>query len=113
MKLPPRLYNDKGELRKVGFELEFSGLKLIEASQVLVSLFDGELEQLSPYKASVKTARGTYIVEFDSTFYKEKRYEKYLNAIGLNPKDSTVGKKLEDALARLGEIVIPFEIVTP
>ena len=39
--LPPVIHNQKGEVRKAGFEFEFSGLSLETAAQLVQRVFGG------------------------------------------------------------------------
>ena len=46
--LPPLIENSEGNIRKVGFELEFSGIKLNTAAQVVSDLFNGKIVVVFP-----------------------------------------------------------------
>jgi hypothetical protein len=113
MKLPPLTKNSDGKLRRVGFELEFGGLDVRQSAMILARLLDGKIESLKPFTADIASAHGTFHVEFDSTFFKERQYEEFLDSLGIAPSESRIGKTVEKALVWLGELVVPFEIVTP
>jgi hypothetical protein len=113
MKLPPRIYNEAGRLRRVGFELEFSGLEIADAADVLAQVLQGQVRRTGEFTAEVDSSCGLFRVEFDSTFFQHKHYEKYLDVLGLHPRESELGRELEYLLFKLGEVVIPFEVVTP
>ncbi len=100
--LPPRIYNENGEKRRVGFELEFGGLPLESAAQILLLLFGGDLTRKNEFEFSLQTTLGKFVLEADSSFLKEKKHEKYFKLIGL-----------DEAVGKLAGTLIPFEIATP
>ncbi len=107
--LPPRLTTQNGEKRRVGFELEFGGLSIPEAADIIVRLFAGEIEAIQLYTARVRTQLGNFEIEADSTFLKEKKYAKYLEAAGLD----SLSENMDEMFGKLAGTLIPFEIVTP
>jgi hypothetical protein len=111
--LPPRIFNEKGEKRRVGFELEFGGLSLEETSRILTLLFGGSALRESDYVYRVHTYIGDFTLEADSNFLKNKKYEKYLKMLGLSPETSQLGHDIEEALSKLAGTLIPFEVVMP
>lgn len=111
--LPPRTHNQHGELRTVGFEMEFGGIELEETARILLSLFGGNLIRKSPYVFKIATDLGEFTLEADSNFLKERSYERYFRALGLDPRDSVLATSVEDAVASLAGTLIPFEIAMP
>lgn len=110
--IPPRILNDQGEKRRVGFELEYGGLDLLETAKILERMFDGEIERKSDYTMTVTTELGDFELEADSNFLKQKRYNKYLAMLGVDPQ-SEIGENAEALVSKLAGTLIPFEIVTP
>src|SRR4051794_21433920 len=96
--LPPVVHNERGEVRKAGFELEFSGMSLNLAATLVRTVFGGEHVAETTFVHRVRGTRfGDFQVEIDTTVLKDKTYEKPLRALGLEPgKFST--RWLEDAL---------------
>lgn len=111
--LPPRLEDENGQTRTVGFELEFGGVDLEETATVLQNLFGGVIERQSPYYYQVRTSLGAFTAEADSSFLKEKKFEDYFRALGLDPEHSSLAHGVEDAVAALAGTLIPFEVATP
>jgi hypothetical protein len=110
---PPRMRTAQGELRRVGFELEFGGVDLDETADILLRLFGGQLERVSRFIYKIKQSRlGDIDLEADSNFLKKHRYAKYLEKIGLN-SDSYVGRGLENIAASFAGTLVPFEIALP
>ncbi|MBX3020893.1 MAG: amidoligase family protein [Bdellovibrionales bacterium] len=111
--LPSRIKNEHGETRMVGFEMEFGGLDLEETAQILIDLFGGSVIRVNPYIYKVPTHLGEFQLEADSNFLKERKFERYFKALGLDPTDSVLAGGVEEALASLAGTLIPFEVVMP
>lgn len=111
--LPPRIRKADGEKRRVGFELEFGGLPLDEAAKILVQLFGGTVERKSEFIYKAQTSLGDFCLEADSTFLKDKKYERYLDYVGLERESSAIAQNIEGMFAKLAGTLIPFEIVMP
>ena len=111
--LPPAVRNTAGEVRKAGFEFEFSGATLNIAAMHVRKVFGGEHVVHSTFVHSVRgTPFGTFSVEMDTTVLKDKTYEKPLRAIGINPRRWDL-KRLEQAILGTFATVVPAEVATP
>jgi hypothetical protein len=111
--LPPRLHTADGRVRRVGIELEFSGIDLESVAEITARVTGGHFRRTGKYTCRVMSDYGDFQIEFDSGFFKNKRFGKYLAALGLNPDDSALGQSVEELASRVGELIIPFEVVTP
>ncbi len=118
-KLPPIVKNEKGEIRKVGFELEYAGIDLPSAAQIIADLFGGSTVQKNKYSFEVQnTTLGDFSVMLDARVFNEKSYEKVFDILGIDIKTATIGNqplqpKIESWLESAASKVIPYEIVTP
>ncbi|QCR22553.1 amidoligase family protein [Pontibacter sp. SGAir0037] len=118
-KQPPVLYNEKGSLRTVGFELEYSNVGIEESVQVIQELYGGTVEHNSRYKKKVKeTYLGDFTVEFDLTLLTEQSYKKFLDPLNIHLEnvklgESTLEIEVESALESIVGKVFPFEIACP
>jgi hypothetical protein len=112
--LPPLLENADGITRKAGFEMEFSGIKLKTAAQIVAELFGGKIiaESLFLYRV-VETIYGDFSVELDSAMLKDKRYKEYLLRIGFDIDRFDIGNNVENVLSKMAETLVPHEIVLP
>ena len=113
--LPPRIHNSTGEERKVGFEIEFSGLKIGQIVKIIEDLYGGEREEITPYKVKVReTAHGTFSVVLDFRFLKEELLKEELQELGFSDEeDLKFIRRIEELIAALSETVVPYEIATP
>ncbi len=103
--LPPIIKNPNGEIRKAGFEIEFSGLRPKEVSSIIVKLFGGTVLELDEYETVVKDTKfGTFKIYLDSV-YLRKDSDKYIF------KGESGG--LKELVYTLSELVVPYEVVTP
>lgn len=104
-KPPPSIYKDDGTLRKVGFELEFSGLDLEQAGKVLRDALGGNLKQLSAAESELSVDKlGSFHIELDWNYLKRKAEE--------NEHNAENGEWI-DLLAEAANILVPMEIVCP
>lgn len=113
--LPPILRNSRGEVRKAGFELEYSGLSLESAAVIIAHVFGGSHEVDSASVQCVTgTKYGTFQLEIDSSLLKDRKYEKVLSSVGVAPDSLGGSDRIERALAKLFAVAgVPYEIVTP
>ncbi|NBC02680.1 MAG: hypothetical protein GVY20_03150 [Bacteroidetes bacterium] len=91
-KSPPSVLNPQGKERKVGYEFEFTGISMELASEIIQSIYGGEIQQESTYKYSVnQTSFGSFRLELDAQLLRDKKY----------------------SLKEMASSVVPFEIITP
>lgn len=113
-KYPPVRTNSSGEERSVGFEFEFTGVEMDQTASILSQLYGGEIEQLSTFEFKVKgTKFGDFGLELDAQLIREKKYEKFLESIGIDLSEFFEQETVEDSLKNLASSVVPYEIITP
>ena len=111
--LPPVIHNQEGEVRRAGFEFEFSGLNLEAAARLVQRVFGGRDVPESTFARRVAdTPYGDVTVEIDSTFLKQKHYERPLRSLGLD-LDKLDTQPLENLLIGVASNMVPFEIGLP
>jgi hypothetical protein len=111
--LPPVIHNQKGGVRKAGFEFEFSGLSLGTAAQLVQRVFGGrDVPESTFARRVVDTCYGDVTVEIDSTFLKKKHYERPLRSLGLD-LDRLDTQPLESLLIGVASNLVPFEVGLP
>ncbi len=103
-RLPPVTINPKGEIRKAGFEIEYTGLRPIDTASVILQLFGGEAKIIDEYETIIENTRyGKFSIYLDS-IYLRKDSEHYIL------KDM---QSLKELIYTLSELVVPYEVVTP
>jgi hypothetical protein len=113
---PPLPKDTSNEIRKVGFELEYSGLTLKESAQLIIDVTgSGSIEQINPYHYKVlNTAFGDFSLVLDFQFLISQGLEKWLHDVGLDEViDTEIALALEEFVATLSETIVPYEIATP
>lgn len=110
---PPWTQTEKGETRRVGFEIEFGGLGLEEVAQIIVQLHGGSIQRVHTFSYRIVDTRfGDFVVESDSRFLSQKKYDQYLIKMGLAP-DSVLTDNVEKFLEKFAGSLLPFEIAMP
>lgn len=110
--LPDPVENCRGEVRRVGVEIEFGGLALADAAEAVRAAYGGALRQDHEHRFTVTTALGEFEVTFDSTLLSDKRYEHVLDRLGLVGSQG-VKEVVEGALRRIGGTFLPLEVGSP
>jgi hypothetical protein len=104
-KLPTVINKKDGAPRKVGFELEFSGLTLEQTVEALQSSLGGRCQEETPAEQIVRVeSLGDFTVELDWNYLKHKAAE------------SGQGEGRNDWLELLGKVaslLVPVEVVCP
>jgi len=107
--LPPIKTDPEKKLRKVGFEIEYSGITLKECAAIIIELFGGKIAKDKIYSIEIKdTDIGNFIIYIDSKFLREfeEKYKKFF-------LDKEEIENIEDILLSISETVVPYEIVSP
>jgi len=111
--LPQPLRTKGGDLRRVGVELEFSGMALPEAAEAVREAFGGELRQVHEHRYLLDApGLGEFEVTFDSSLLSDKRYEEVLAGMGI-PLPGGVKGLVESVLRTVGDAILPLEVSTP
>lgn len=103
-KIPTRTQVDSGKARKVGFELEFTGLDLDTTIAVVVKTLGGREQTRSAAQASIEVdGFGRFEVELDWNFLKQK-------AAAMNKQGEAEWLEL---LTQAAALLVPVEVVCP
>jgi len=109
----PVLKNAQGDIRQVGFEMEYTGINLAQTSDLVVSLLGGEVVRKNAFSVTIKdTSIGNVALELDMPLLKNEVYKTYLEALGIvleAEQMASVEQLLDDAVSA----VVPYEIVLP
>lgn len=93
----------EGATRRVGFELEFSGLDLEQASQAVLSALGGEIDRKSVAEHEISVPElGTFGIEIDWAFLKRNA-----DAAGKGEREWV------EPLSQLAPLLVPIEVVAP
>lgn len=114
--LPPILHNSRAKPRKVGFEIEFTGISLAATAQSIAKIYAGEIQPVHRNRISIKTQTyGDFIVELDVKLLQRLSQEVH-NAQALQTTeqlDMQLKQFTVDVLSPMLVNIAPTEIVTP
>lgn len=100
-----------GEPRRVGVELELSGLEIGQISTLVQDVVGGQLVEVSSYEHHlVNTSVGKVRVEFDAALFREMKIRDFFDQLDLDI-DSKDKENLEETLASVAQWLVPFEMV--
>ena len=110
----PDLKNSDGRMRKIGLELEFSGIELDEAAEIVRSLYGGEIRKDNRYRYKIcDTELGDFEVELDARILQKMAASDILKEWGLDIDEQKLKDSIGDVLDKLAKTVVPLEIVMP
>lgn len=106
--LPPALRTSDGRVRRVGLELEFSGLGIDVISDIVERTLGGEVRRVSDYEHEVvDTALGDFRIELDFAYLKRAAREH------ARDDELRLVRLSDEMIGAVAERIVPFEIVTP
>lgn len=106
--------NEDGKIRSIGYELEFSGIKLKQAAQLIQAQYGGTVTRKHRYRYEVKdTAFGIFRVELDARNLRRLANENAFTKWGIDFDEQSGSNSLEDIVDRVAQTVVPLEIVMP
>jgi hypothetical protein len=110
---PVRPFNDAGAVRTVGLEVEFGGLSLERALEVVQGAIGGAAEVRSRTEGAViHPTYGKFKVEFDHSMLRQRSYLRPLERLGL-VDGPDAADAVEDSVLRVAAEIVPIEVVTP
>ncbi len=108
--LPPLLRTSEGELRKVGVELEMSGIDLDRLAHIAAEYLGCQIERTSRYERTLAgDPAGAWVVELDFRLLKKLgREQRQADDLGDELMTSA-----EEVLKWVAESLVPHELVSP
>jgi hypothetical protein len=99
--MPPLTENESGGFRRVGFELEFSGVDLDSTATAVQAALGGEVAVLSAAQRAVQVeGTGEFRIELDWDFL-------------LRTADKSQGEDWVELLSKTAAVLVPTEVVCP
>lgn len=108
-RMPDILRTASGEERRVGVEIELSGLSYDKLVKLTGKLLSGEAHEASRYVAELETELGTFTIELDSDPIKDLD----LQDDRLPESVRELGGQAMDVIDAAAEKIVPLEIVSP
>lgn len=116
--LPPRPRTEAGEIRRIGVEIELSGLTVAEVATLLGEALSADVEVTSPYEHILRgDEAGPWRVELDYAYLKNLGREHADRSADDEPSEVDPTTLLKDAtegiIRRGAEVLVPVEVVSP
>jgi hypothetical protein len=117
--LPKRIHNQEGEVRKVGFEIEFGNVPMERTVAIILELYGGEIERKNRFfQKVVNTSLGDFSIEMDARMLTEKSYLKPLQLLNIDISKIQMGAssletELENMLEDVVSTIVPYEVGAP
>lgn len=108
-RLPDIRQTQSQQERRVGVEIEISGLGYTQLVQLLANLLPGQIHEVSRYVTNIQTNFGEFGVELDSAPIKELNFEDEL----LPEAIRELGGQALHLIDAAAEKIVPLEVVTP
>jgi hypothetical protein len=107
--------NEAGQPRRVGFELEFTGVSLERIIEIVAGVLgEGDIVKHNHFMYTLQNTRyGDFVMEVDASFLKDETYKTFLTELGLADALAALEQKLDHALEFIASSIVPYEIVTP
>lgn len=107
--LPPEQNTHEGKERRLGVEIEFTGMQMPEIAASIAEAFGGDIQRGSDYEYTVaNTEFGDFGIELDSA---------YIKRLGREREEAGEPSEFEELTESLVGLVarqlVPFEIVAP
>ncbi len=117
--VPPLIFDENGNERRVGFEIEFSGVSLEKVVEIIKNIYNGKEKYKNKYISEIETYLGVFRVELDFKLIKQsllrkelkEELENFLKISNLEIEEFL--ENIEDFIASISKIFIPYEVVTP
>ncbi|MDX1598687.1 MAG: amidoligase family protein [Marinobacter sp.] len=108
-RMPDILRTESGEERRVGVEIELSGLSYNALVQLTEKLLRGQSREASRYVTELETEFGSFTIELDSAPIKD------LDLKGETVPESMreLGGQAMDVIDAAAEKIVPLEIISP
>ncbi len=110
LKMPPWQTNPQGDPRRIGIELEMSGLELDELAAILAEFLHLEATSDGRYARTLSgDSAGDWVVELDFNLLKKMGREERRSGT----LEGDLENSVEEMFAWAAESVVPLEIVSP
>tara|TARA_R110001599_G_scaffold82358_4_gene221745 strand:- start:2417 stop:3433 length:1017 start_codon:yes stop_codon:yes gene_type:complete len=107
--LPLQLHTNTDAVRRLGVEIEFTGMEVDSIVDTIITQFGGRADTLSDYEVNViDTSLGQFGVELDFSYIKRISRERHESA------DTNDLEELAEAIVgAIAKQLVPFEVVAP
>jgi len=115
-KQPQQRQNYNNEIRKAGFELEFSNIDMQNIVEILTKECFLEPKKINNYLYKFASKYGNYTLELDFELLTQQKFKKNITKLSKSLGVSIEQKELEELESFIGKLskdIVPYEISTP
>ncbi|MEJ2500860.1 MAG: amidoligase family protein [Campylobacterales bacterium] len=112
---PPTVRCANGEMRRVGFELEYSGPRLDVCARIVADITGGSIEEVNPWYFTVGgTQWGDFSLTLDYQFLIRSGLKEWLHDAGFDgAMEQDEIEALEYFIGSFSASLVPYELTTP
>lgn len=113
---PKKKLNYKNQLRKAGFELEFSNIDMEKIVVLLEKECSLKTKKINNYLYKFDSSYGTYTLELDFELLTKQKLHKNINELSQKIGIQIEQKNIDDLEGFIGDLskdIVPYEISTP
>ncbi|AXX92584.1 hypothetical protein CPU12_01820 [Malaciobacter molluscorum LMG 25693] len=115
-KMPKVTQNYEGNIRKVGFEIEFSNMRIKKIVSLLKKTYNLKETKVNNFLYTFDSEFGDFIAELDFELLTKQKLKSnvvdFFNKMGMKI-DGTRIEKVEDIIGSISKDLVPYEISTP
>ncbi|WP_345972871.1 amidoligase family protein [Sulfurimonas diazotrophicus] len=113
--LPPKVRCSDGEMRRVGFELEYSGPELESCARIVSEITGGEITEINPWHYTIgPTPWGDFSLTLDFQFLIRSGLQEWLHNAGFDEAmEQDEIDAIEYFIGSFSASLVPFELTTP
>ncbi|RXJ83890.1 amidoligase family protein [Arcobacter sp. CECT 8985] len=114
--MPTNINNYKDEIRKVGFEIEFSNIKMKRIVSLIKKTYNLKETKVNNFFYTFDSEYGKFVAELDFELLTKQKlksnFTDFFQKIGMQV-DKTKIDKVENMVGRISKDLVPFEVSTP
>lgn len=114
--MPLKMRNEKNEIRKVGFELEFSNIEIEDIVRILEQNFDFEVKKKNNFLYKLSSKYGDFTLELDFELLTKQTLKNsvkdFFEEVSVDIDKESI-EKIEELIGSISKDIVPYEISTP
>lgn len=115
-KMPKYMSNYKEELRRVGFELEFSNIQMQEILNLLKQTYSLKEKKINNFFYKLESNYGDFVLELDFELLTKQKLKtnalEFFDKVGIDINETKLDE-IENILGTISKDLVPYEISTP
>ena len=114
--MPLKTKNDKNEMRRVGYELEFANVEIEDILTILEGNYSFEVKKINNFLYKLNSKYGDFTLELDFELLTKQKLKKnlisFFEKVGVDIEQNSIDE-IENLIGTLSKDIVPYEISTP